>query len=108
MNPLIFLNLAGRIAGRLVQSPSVSVTPTARPIVIESVREAIAADPVLKNELNAEKPIQSRVLWGNFVAGLGRCRRQSSGFCLSSLCWVSWTSLRSISSAMALTLRFKA
>ncbi|WP_457091417.1 hypothetical protein [Microvirga sp. P5_D2] len=71
MNPLVFLELAGRITDRLVQSPSVPVTPTARPVVVEAVKEAIAADPVLKNELNAENPIQSRVLWGNFIAGIG-------------------------------------
>ena len=71
MNPLIFLDLAGRIADRLVQSPAVPVTPPSRPVVVEAVKEAIAADPVLKNELNAEKPIQSRVLWGNGIAAAG-------------------------------------
>jgi hypothetical protein len=71
MNPLILLNIAGRIADRLVLSPAAPVAPAARPVVIEAVREAIAADPVLKNELNAEKPIQSRVLWGNGIAAAG-------------------------------------
>ena len=71
MNPLIFLGLAGRIADRLIQSPAVPVSPPARPVVIEAVKEAIAADPVLKNELNAEKPVQSRVLWGNGFAAAG-------------------------------------
>lgn len=71
MNPLIFLDLAGRIADRLIQNPAVPVTPPARPVVIEAVKEAIAADPVLKNELNGEKPVQSRVLWGNGFAALG-------------------------------------
>ena len=71
MNPIVFLELAGRITDRLIQSPAVPVTPPARPVVVEAVKEAIAADPVLKNELNAEKPIQSRVLWGNGIAAAG-------------------------------------
>jgi uncharacterized membrane protein len=71
MNPSTFLELAGRITDRLVQSPAVPVAPVNRPEVREAVREAIAADPVLKNELNAEKPSQSRVLWGNGIAAVG-------------------------------------
>jgi hypothetical protein len=71
MNPLTLIELAGRITDTLVRSPSVPVAPADKPIVREAVKEAIAADPVLKNELNAEKPVQSRVLWGNGVAAVG-------------------------------------
>jgi hypothetical protein len=38
---------------------------------IEAVTKEIAADPVLKNELNAEAPYQSRVAVGSVVAALG-------------------------------------
>lgn len=71
MNPLILIDLASRIADRLIQSPSVPVSPPAKPVVVEAVKEAIVTDPVIINELNAEKPIQSRVLWGNFFAAVG-------------------------------------
>lgn len=37
----------------------------------KEMERAIAADPVLKNELNAEAPYQSRVAIGSVVAALG-------------------------------------
>jgi hypothetical protein len=41
------------------------------PQAIEAVAKEIAADPVLRNELNAEAPYQSRVAVGSVVAALG-------------------------------------
>lgn len=38
---------------------------------VKEVVDAIAADPVLKNEMNAEAPYQSRVAIGSVVAALG-------------------------------------
>jgi hypothetical protein len=71
MNPLILLELAGRITDTLVRSPSVPVAPADKPVVREAVAEAIVKDPVILNELNGEKPSQSRVLWGNGIAAAG-------------------------------------
>jgi hypothetical protein len=41
------------------------------PKAIEAVAKEIAANPVLKNELNVEAPYQSRVAVGSVVAALG-------------------------------------
>ena len=78
MNPLLIPvigTIADKIIDRLIKSPSVPVdrqnTVIVRPEVREAVAEAITRDPVIVNELNAEKPIQSRVLWGNFFAAIG-------------------------------------
>ncbi len=72
----ILLNtLVNAITEKLIQKPTVPVDRSnvgiVRPEIREAVAEAITTDPVIVNELNGEKPIQSRVLWGNFLAGVG-------------------------------------
>ena len=62
----ILAEIALKVASRSIDKPS---QPTPR--TIEAVAKEIAADPVLKNELNAEAPYQSRVAVGSVVAALG-------------------------------------
>lgn len=78
MTPLLIPivgTLAEKVLDRLIASPQTTVTraeaPVVRREVQEAVKEAITTDPVLVNELNGEKPIQSRVLWGNGIAAAG-------------------------------------
>lgn len=67
--------LVSKITEALVQAPGVPVSRensvVVRPQVREAVIEVLEQDPVLKNELNAEKPVQSRILWGNSIATIG-------------------------------------
>lgn len=67
--------LTNAIVENLILKPSVPVDRSnsviVRPEVREAVAEAIVTNPVIINELNAEKPVQSRVLWGNFFAAVG-------------------------------------
>ena len=84
--------IGGKIAGvlidkvteALVKTPDVPVSREnvviVKPQIREAVVDVIQSDPVLKNELNAEKPVQSRVLWGNFIAGLGSLPTAIIGF----------------------------
>jgi hypothetical protein len=58
----VALKIASRSLGKASQPA---------PQTIEAVAKEIAADPVLKNELNAEPPYQSRVAVGSVVAALG-------------------------------------
>jgi len=81
----IFANiLIDKVTEALVKAPDVPVSREnvviVKPQVRVSVKEVIASDPVLKNELNAEQPIQSRVLWGSFVAGLASLPPAIIGF----------------------------
>ncbi len=39
--------------------------------VVEDLIRTVEADPVIRNELNAESPLASRVLWGLGIAGSG-------------------------------------
>jgi len=76
--------LVDKVTEALVRTPDVPVSPQntviVKPQIREAVIETIQSDPVLKNELNAEKPIQSRVLWGNFFAGVGALPTAIIGF----------------------------
>ena len=62
----ILAEVALKAAGRILDK-----TGALSPRTIEAVATEIAADPVLKNELNAEAPYQSRVAVGSVVAALG-------------------------------------
>lgn len=62
----ILAEIALKIASRALDRKS---APT--PQAIDAVVKEIAADPVLKNELNVEAPYQSRVAVGAVVAALG-------------------------------------
>lgn len=62
----ILAEVALKVASRALDKKN-----PASPQAIEAVAKEIAADPVLKNELNAEAPYQSRVAIGSVVAALG-------------------------------------
>lgn len=62
----ILAEIALKVASRALDKKN-RVSPQA----IEAVAKEIAADPVLKNELNAEAPYQSRVAIGSVIAALG-------------------------------------
>lgn len=67
--------IAEKVLAKIIQSPAVPIDrEQAReiaPQVREAVRDAITNDPVLVNELNAEPPRQSRVVWGSSLATVG-------------------------------------
>jgi hypothetical protein len=108
MKPLVILDIASRVTEALVKSPSVPAVAGDRPQIREVVQKAIVTDPVLINELNGEKPIQSCVLWGNFIAGIGALPTAIIELLPVLTVLGFWTSLRPISSAMASTPLFKA
>lgn len=37
----------------------------------KEIVDRVVTDPVVKNEMNAESPAQSRVVWGSVIAALG-------------------------------------
>lgn len=55
------------LAKRLGKDVAAAVTAEASKEIVERV----VGDPVLRNEMNAESPAQSRVVWGSVVAALG-------------------------------------
>lgn len=55
--------VAGAVAGGLKQ-------PSTVPNVIKTVTDSLAANPVVVNQMNAEKPVQSRVVVGSSVGGV--------------------------------------
>lgn len=59
--------IAAKLAGKVGKPDAERI---AAQVVTELV-DKVAADPVLKNELNAESPVQSRVAWGAVIAALG-------------------------------------
>jgi hypothetical protein len=70
-NARIITTIAATVAGALASSPAVAVERNDKPVVETIVQNAVAANPVLVNQLNAEAPVQSRILWGNTIAGIG-------------------------------------
>jgi len=69
MNPLIVLDIASRIADRLVQSPSMPVEATEKPVVKATVAKEL--QPVIEHLTNNEPWYRSRVTWGAIFAILG-------------------------------------
>jgi len=69
MTPLIVLDIAARIADRLVKSPSVPIEAPEKPVV--KVEVAKELQPALEHLTNNEPWYQSRVTWGAIFAILG-------------------------------------
>jgi hypothetical protein len=69
MTPLIVLDIASRIADRLVKSPSVPVEAAEKPVVRVEVAKELT--PVIEHLTNNEPWYQSRVTWGAIFAILG-------------------------------------
>jgi hypothetical protein len=69
MSPLIVLDIASRIADRLVKSPSVPIEAPEKPVV--KVEVAKELQPVLEYLTNNEPFYKSRVSWGALFAILG-------------------------------------
>lgn len=63
---MILAELALKVASKAIDKKD-----AAAPKAVEEMAKAIAADPVLKNEMNAEPAYQSRVVWGSVFAALG-------------------------------------
>ena len=59
--------IAAKIGQRLSQREAEDMTVT----VVKEIVDQVTADPVVKNEMNAEQPYQSRVAWGSVIAALG-------------------------------------
>lgn len=66
MNPLILLDVAGRIAERLVQNPSVPVERTDKIVVQQQAAEVLRQEvaPVIEHLTNNEPAVKSRVTQG--------------------------------------------
>jgi hypothetical protein len=69
MTPLIVLDIASKIADRLIKSPSVPVEQAEKPVVKVEVAKELA--PVIEHLTNNEPWYQSRVTWGAVFAILG-------------------------------------
>lgn len=61
--PLIVQKLAGKVSKHEADDIAAQT--------VQAIVEKVAADPVVKNEMNAEQPYQSRVAWGSIIAALG-------------------------------------
>lgn len=70
-NASIFGQIASQVVGALIRDPLTPGHQSNAPVMQQVVESALAANPVLVNELNGEAPVQSRVLWGNGIAGVG-------------------------------------
>ena len=64
---MILAEVAMKVAAKALDRKGADMAPKA----VEEMARAIADDPVLKNEVNAEAPYQSRVAIGSVVAALG-------------------------------------
>jgi len=64
---MILAEIALKVASKAMDKKDAAAAPAA----VEEMAKAIAADPVLKNELSLEAPYQSRVAIGSVVAALG-------------------------------------
>jgi hypothetical protein len=64
---MILAEVALKIAGKTLEKKGRALSSEA----VGEMARAIANDPVLKNEVNAEQPYQSRVAVGSVVAALG-------------------------------------
>ena len=73
MNPLILLDVAGRVAESLTRSPYVPVQKADAPVVKEEVAEVLQKEvaPVIEHLTNNEPWYRSRVTWGAIFAILG-------------------------------------
>lgn len=69
LGPIIARTAADVIAKKVGQK--VAVPPAVADDIAKAVLEQVKADPVMKNEMNEEKPYQSRVALGAVVAALG-------------------------------------
>lgn len=68
LGPIIARTAADVIAKKL---GSQKAPPAVADDIAKAVLEQVKADPVMKNEMNEEKPYQSRVALGAVVAALG-------------------------------------
>jgi hypothetical protein len=59
--------IAAKLAGKVAKPDADRIADQ----VVAELVDKIGCDPVLKNELNAEDPIQSRIAWGAVIAALG-------------------------------------
>lgn len=59
------------IAAKIGQKLSKRETDDLTAGIVQQIVTEVTADPVVKNEMNAETPIQSRVAWGSVIAALG-------------------------------------
>jgi hypothetical protein len=69
MTPLIVLDIASKIADRLIKLPSVPVEQAEKPVVKVEVAKELT--PVIEHLTNNEPWYQSRVTWGAIFAILG-------------------------------------
>ena len=68
----VLLKVAGPIiAAKIGQKLSKRETDDMTAAVVKEIVDQVTADPVVKNEMNAEQPYQSRVAWGSVIAALG-------------------------------------
>lgn len=70
-NKKLIGTIAASVASALVANSAVPVNRFDEPVVAQVVEQVVKSDPVLKNELNQESPVQSRVGWGGTIATLG-------------------------------------
>lgn len=74
-NAAIFGQIAnvvmGAINSRGMATDRGTVTSPAGTTTKEEVVDALANNPVVVNQLNAEEPVQSRVAWGSVIATAG-------------------------------------
>lgn len=69
MTPLIVLDIASRIADRLIKSPSVPVEQAEKPVVKVEVAKELT--PIIEHLTNNEPFYRSRVWWGSVGSILG-------------------------------------
>lgn len=67
---IVLAELALKIANRALDNKRI-ITGPAKINVATELEVAIKSDPVLRNQLNAEPAVQSRVAWGAVAAALG-------------------------------------
>ena len=68
---IIKMAVTKAIADKLGEAAKKTIAPTVTAAIVEDVVATVTADPVIRNEMNAESPMQSRVMWGSTVAALG-------------------------------------
>ncbi|MEZ0169952.1 hypothetical protein [Microvirga sp. TS319] len=72
MNPLILLQIAGRVADGLAKSPYIPVERKDAPVVRQEVAEVLQKEiaPVMEHLTSTEPWYRSRANWSAIVAGL--------------------------------------
>ncbi len=63
--------VAKALADKLGNAALKTIAPTVTAAIVEDVVSTVTKDPVVKNEMNAEAPWQSRVAVGSVVSAIG-------------------------------------